>query len=65
MNEAMNAEEMIESVLSRTEGEPPQLALHAGPAQLARLEKLRQAIDRLVDDGTWFEHPPDLASRTV
>ena len=30
-----------------------------------RVEKLRIAIDRLVDDGTWFEHPPDLASRTV
>ena len=31
----------------------------------ARVERLRQAIHRLLDDGTPFEHPPDLARRTV
>ena len=29
------------------------------------LEGLRQAVGRLLDDGSWFEHPPGLASRTV
>ena len=61
----MNAEEMIESVLSGMEGEPLERALHGDRDQLIRFEKLRAAVDRLVDDGSWFEHPPDLASRTV
>lgn len=61
----MNAEEMIECALSRMEGEPLDRALGGDPEQLVRLEKLRLAIDQLVDDGTWFEHPPDLGSRTI
>jgi hypothetical protein len=65
MNEAMNAEEMIESVLSGVEGESLEQALHGNKDQLIRYEKLRGALDRLVDDGAWFEHPPDLAARTV
>jgi hypothetical protein len=65
MNEAMNAEEMIETVLSPAEGELLEQAVHGDLEQVVRVEKLRLAIDRLVDDGTWFEHPPDLAARTV
>ena len=61
----MNAEEMIESVLSGLEGERLDQALHGDEDQLIRVERLRVAIDRLVDDGAWFEHPPDLAARTV
>ena len=61
----MNAEEMIESVFSGMEGERLEQALRGDKDQLVRFEKLRVAIDRLVDDGSWFEHPPDLASRTV
>jgi len=61
----MNAEEMIERVLCRAEGAQLERALHDNPEQAARLERLRQAVDRLLDDGAWFEHPPDLATRTV
>ncbi len=65
MNEAMNAEEMIETVLSGPEGELNEAAFHGDPEQAGRVEKLRLAIDRLLDDGTWIEYPADLASRTV
>jgi hypothetical protein len=65
MNETMNAEEMIESVLSGLEGEGLDQALHGDKDQLIRFERLRASIDRLADDGAWFEHPPDLAARTV
>jgi hypothetical protein len=65
MNEAMNAEEMIESVLSGMEGHRVEQALHGDKDQRIRFEKLRVALDRLLDDGSAFEHPPDLASRTV
>jgi len=61
----MNAEEMIESVLNRVEGERLEQALRGDPEQAARLERLKRAVDRLLDDGFWFEHPPDLAARTV
>ena len=62
----MNAEEMIESVLSGMEGQRLEQALHGDKEQLIRFEKLRVALDRLLDDdGSGFEHPPDLASRTV
>ncbi len=61
----MNAEEMIETVLSGVEGELFEQAFHGDLIQVARAEKLRLAIDRLLDDGTWFEQPSDLASRTV
>ena len=65
MNEAMNAEKMIETVLSGAEGELLEQAFHGDLIQVARAEKLRLAIDRLLDDGTPFEHPTDLAARTV
>jgi hypothetical protein len=61
----MNAEEMIESVLSGVEGERLEHTLQGDKDQAIRFEKLRVAIDRLADDGSWFEHPPDLAARTV
>ncbi len=61
----MNAEEMIESVMSGMEGESLERALHGDKDLLIRFEKLRANVDRLVDDGPWFEHPPDLAARTV
>ena len=61
----MNAEEMIESVFSGLDGERLEQALHGDRDLSIRFERLRVAIDRLVDDGPWFEHPPDLASRTV
>ena len=67
-NDAMNAEEMIESVLCRVEGaerDRLERALRDHPEQAVRVERLRQAIHRLLDDGSWFEHPPGLAARTV
>ena len=61
----MNAEEMIENVLCRMDRERLEQAALGDQAQLIRLDRLRVAIDRLVDDGSCYEHPPDLASRTV
>jgi len=64
----MNADEMIECVLSKADGadgERLERPLHGDPEQAARLDRLRKAVDRLLDDGSWFEHPPDLATRTV
>ena len=68
MSDAMNAEKMIETVLCRAEAserEPDDPALHLDPKQAARLECLRRAVDRLLDDGAEFEHPPELGRRTL
>jgi hypothetical protein len=68
MDDAMNAEEMIEYVLceSKTlELQEHDAALHVDSEQEVRLQRLRVAIARLVDDGTELEYPPGLARRTV
>ena len=67
MSDAMNAEEMIEIVLCKAEvpsASGYERALPRDPEQAARLERLRRAVHRLLDDGSEFEHPPDLARRT-
>lgn len=64
----MKADEMIDYVLGQVDGAERQRlerALHDDGEQTARVERLRQAIYRLLDDGTPFEHPPELAHRTV
>jgi hypothetical protein len=64
----MNAEKMIEIVLcgaDAIEHEPDKRAPSLDPEQTARLESLRRAVHRLVDDGGEFEHPPELARRTL
>jgi hypothetical protein len=61
----MNAEEMIERVFGRVDRERLEQTASCDRAQLAQFDRLRVAIDRLVDDGLCFEHPPDLAARTV
>jgi prepilin-type processing-associated H-X9-DG protein len=64
----MKADEMIDYVLGQVDGaerERLEQALHDDADQAARVERLRQAIYRLCDDGTPFEHPPNLAHRTV
>lgn len=64
----MNAEKMIEIVLcgaDAIEHEPGKRAPSLDPEQSARLESLRRAVHRLVDDGSEFEHPPELARRTL
>ena len=64
----MKADEMIDYVLGQVDGAERQRlerALHDDGEQAARVERLRQAIYRLLDDGTPFEHPPELAHRTV
>jgi len=64
----MNAEKMIEIVLcgeDAIEHEPDKRAFSLDPQQTARLENLRRAVHRLVDDGAEFEHPPELARRTL
>ena len=66
--DAMNAEKMIENVLCRAEAsdrESDDRALPLDPEQSARLECLRRAVDRLLDDGSEFEHPPELGRRTL
>jgi len=68
MNDAMNAEEMIEYVLSNGEGsERDRLdrALLNDPAEMTRVERLRLSIHLLLDDGASFDEPPDLARRTI
>ena len=60
----MNAEKMIEIVLCGSdvnEREPDARPPSLDPEQMARLESLRRAVHRLVDDGAEFEHPPQLA----
>jgi hypothetical protein len=64
----MKADEMIDYVLGQVEGaerERLEQALRAGGEPAARVERLRRAIHQLLDDGTPFEHPPDLAWRTI
>jgi hypothetical protein len=61
----MNAEEMIESALIRSESERLEGAFPGNPDDAARAERLRQSINRLLDDGAWIEPPPDLAARTL
>lgn len=68
MSDAMKADEMIDYVLGQVEGaERARLerAFGEDAESAARVERLRQAIHRLCDDGNSFEHPPDLARRTV
>jgi hypothetical protein len=68
MNDAMNAEEMIEYVLSKGEGsERDRLdqALLSDPDQMARVERLRLSIHLLLDDGSPYDEPLGLARRTV
>jgi prepilin-type processing-associated H-X9-DG protein len=68
MSEAMKADEMVDYVLGQVDGadrERLERALRDDGEQTARVEHLRQAIYRLLDDGTSFEHPPDLSHRTV
>jgi len=68
MNDAMNAEEMIEYVLSKGEGsERDQLdqARLNDPDQMTRVERLRLSIHLLLDDGSPFDEPSGLARRTV
>jgi hypothetical protein len=68
MNDAMNAEEMIEYVLSNKEGsERDQVdrVLLSDPDQMARVERLRSSIHLLLDDGSPFDEPADLARRTI
>ena len=64
----MKADEMIDYVLGQVEGAERQRleqALRAGGEPAARVERLRRAIHQLLDDGTPFEHPPELARRTI
>jgi hypothetical protein len=68
MSDAMKADEMIDYVLGQVDGaerERLERALRDDGEEPARVERLRQAIYRLLDDGTPFEHPPNLAHRTV
>jgi len=65
MSEAMNAEEMIESALSKTESQGLERAFPGDSEQAARAQRLRQSINRLLDDGDWIEQPAGLSSRTL
>jgi len=68
MSDAMNAEKMIEYVLCESvegEREPDDPLLRLDPDQTRRLECLRVAVDRLLDDGSEPECPSELARRTV
>src|SRR6516165_791164 len=67
-SDAMKADEMIDYVLGQVDGaerERLERALRDDGEQSVRVERLRQTIYHLLDDGTPFEHPPGLAQRTV
>ncbi len=64
----MNAEEMIEHVLSKREDselDPPVHALVGDPGELSRVERLRRSIHLLVDDGLTLEPRSGLADGTL
>ncbi len=64
----MKADEMIDFVLGQVDGaerERLEQSFRDDSQQAARVERLRQAINQLLDDRTPFEHPPDLGQRTV
>jgi prepilin-type processing-associated H-X9-DG protein len=64
----MKADEMIDFVLGQVDGadrDRLEQSLRGGGEPSVQIERLRQAINRLLDDGTPFEHPPGLAERTV
>ncbi len=64
----MKADEMIDYVLGQVDGaerERLEQSCREDGLEAARVERLRQAINQLLDDRTPFEHPPDLAQRTV
>ena len=64
----MNADEMIDYVLGQVDGadrDRLEQAIRGGGEPAVQVDRLRQAMFRLLDDGTPFEHPPDLAHRTV
>jgi hypothetical protein len=65
MNDAMNAEEMIESAFSRTESQRLEPVFAGDPDQAARAERLQQSMHQLLDDGDWIEQPSGLANRTL
>jgi hypothetical protein len=68
MIDAMNADEMIEYALCGADNSDrgrDDWDLPLDRQQAVRLERLRQAIDQLLDDGSDVECPPDLARRTV
>jgi len=70
MGDAMNAEEMIEYVLSkgeRSERDRLDRALLNDLDQMTmtRVERLRLSIHLLLDDGSSFDEPPDLVRRTI
>src|SRR5262245_20527137 len=67
-SDAMKADEMIDYVLGQVDGaerERLERALRDDGEQSAQIERLRQTMYHLLDDGTPFEHPPGLAQRTV
>ena len=64
----MKADEMIDYVLGQVDGadrDRLDRSLRDDGETAARIERLRQTMYRLLDDGTPFEHPPELALRTV
>jgi hypothetical protein len=68
MGDAMNDKDLIEYVLSKMDGSECERieALARDDRELAaRVERLRLGLHHVLDDGEWFEHPPDLARRTV
>jgi hypothetical protein len=64
----MNDDELIDYVLGKLDDGAyarVELALEHDPARRARARCLREALDRLLDDGNWAEPPAGLATRTL
>ncbi len=60
----MNADEMIEHVLGKAELTESE-RLRLSDEQANRIQRLRTAVQCLVDDGAEHDSPPDLALRTI
>ncbi len=68
MGEAMNDDEILDYALGRHEildRRRIDLALEAEPRLVDRVERLRDSLQRLLDDGDVADPPPELARRTV
>ncbi len=68
MGDAMNDQEMIDYAIGQVDDldvERIEHALQVDSLERGRLEHLRDALHRLLDDGDWSEPPPELAKLTV
>jgi len=68
MGDAMNDSEMIDYALGQVEDlDCQRIEVTLGSDRVARdrLQRLRESLSQLLDDGSWAEPPPGLARQTL